>query len=168
MPLLFWEILNRLRPCWDNTILENVVDRIFLMVSLIVILVSGAALVTVTRNANLGHPQRVGALAEGNGVERREVRSLEWQRLKKGAAVYLGDALRTHKERVTISLNNRKRIDLLPDSMVVLEDLTPTKIEVSVYSGDYLQSPDVIVKTVSSVAEVKRALSPVLAIPLSH
>jgi len=162
---LLWQLWQNNKPRWENSILEDVVDRA------IVFGAGTLALLALSLYSALDKsPERLpqlGVVTAAKQVERRSARDLTWKTIGVGSPIYQGDALRTESAgQISVALNNKKKLDLPGRTLVKINDITNSQVEVTVYQGTLEGHPGVLEQTPSVVEPLRRAPAAVLAIPL--
>jgi hypothetical protein len=80
--------------------------------------------------------EQIGTVKIDGTIRRRHARTLSWENVKGDAKVYLRDILYAPPEaHAVVSLNNKKKFELEPDSMVEFDEYTMNTISVTLLSG---------------------------------
>jgi hypothetical protein len=147
---------------------DEPLDRVLLAIASGAFVTALSALVAVMGFQPYGHQPEIGKVAAVTGaMKRREARSLSWQDVKPGDAIFLRDTLKTTtaKSGGAVEFANGRTMELGPESTVQIEEIYPHRVEVSIYRGSLGKADAVTVRRGEALRVLPVPQKPLLALP---
>ncbi len=120
----------------------SLTDKVLIFIGLIGIVVCSYLLFFYTPKSTLQGTSVIGKIIPKGMIRRRVARSLYWENLTEPSTLYLRDIIYATKEATaTVELAGGKKIELLPDSMIQLDEVSSDSINITLIEGQ-VKGPD--------------------------
>lgn len=122
-------------------------DRILILISCIAVTILSYLLLFFQPRLVSTDGPVIGRITSGGVIRRRHSGSLSWQNLRGDNPVFRNDIVYVPKDvQSFIVFGNQKRLELFPDSMIQLDEVSKDSIEITLIEGEVKKNADVMVK----------------------